>query len=263
MKKIALLKNELFPGFVKLVVTENIEQELDNPHIPMPFQAETIVEVNNAENIVNKLNYFIDSYKIKNKDFFKFDEVGEKTFSNIMDIIMLASSGYEQKSNKISEKVIKVEVINKDLKVEIQKEVKKEEEKIEEVKLVKDEAVEDNVQDNPFEDSEDSPEVEIETNDNIEVKESVINEEVLVEVKPKTIEMIEAYNLPKFTELSFFKNDEVKAFLISDSKCMFDNEEMTLGEAAKKAYKKIGATGLPNGTSNWLYKGKQLKELKV
>lgn len=51
MKKLAVIKNQLFKDYIKIVSTDNLEEVLDNPNIPLPFTCEFEVAVEKADEL--------------------------------------------------------------------------------------------------------------------------------------------------------------------------------------------------------------------
>lgn len=75
-------------------------------------------------------------------------------------------------------------------------------------------------------------------------------------------ELIEELGIPKNATIQFYKNDSVTAQLLDEKTVIFDGETMTLVEATKAAFKKIGTLGMAAGLPNWIYKEKTLKQWK-
>ena len=78
----------------------------------------------------------------------------------------------------------------------------------------------------------------------------------------ESVILISSLNIPVNSTIQFSKKDTITAVLVDEKTVIFEDEEMPLIDATKKAFKKAGVTGLPLGLANWNYQGKSLKSFK-
>lgn len=86
-------------------------------------------------------------------------------------------------------------------------------------------------------------------------------EQVQEEVTPKAT-MIDSLGIPQGATIHFIKDATITATLVDEKTVNYDNQNMTLVEAAKAAFKKSGTVGMAVGLSNWNYEGETLKAWK-
>lgn len=78
----------------------------------------------------------------------------------------------------------------------------------------------------------------------------------------KQVAMIDSLGIPQGATISFIKDASITATLVDEKTVNYDNQNMTLVEAAKAAFKKSGTVGMAVGLSNWNYEGETLKSWK-
>lgn len=78
----------------------------------------------------------------------------------------------------------------------------------------------------------------------------------------KQVPMIDSLGIPQGATISFIKDASITATLVDEKTVNYDNQNMTLVEAAKAAFKKSGTVGMAVGLSNWNYDGETLKAWK-
>lgn len=74
--------------------------------------------------------------------------------------------------------------------------------------------------------------------------------------------MIDSLGIPQGATIQFIKDASITATLVDEKTVNYDNQNMTLVEAAKAAFKKSGTVGMAVGLSNWNYAGETLKAWK-
>lgn len=74
--------------------------------------------------------------------------------------------------------------------------------------------------------------------------------------------LISSLNIPVNSTIQFSKECNNCCVSWWKNNTIFEDEEMPLIDATKKAFKKAGVTGLPLGLANWNYQGKSLKSFK-
>ena len=85
MKKLAVIKNQLFKDYIKIVSTDNLEEVLDNPNIPLPFTCEFEVAVEKADELsVEKSSLEAKKDKVTDEEiaaFYKKEQELQKLYS--------------------------------------------------------------------------------------------------------------------------------------------------------------------------------------
>ena len=92
MKTIAVIKNELFKDYLKIISTDNLEQTLDDPNIPVPFTCLDSAHNDNSDLLAKQLVTFFEQEKLKNKDFFILDEDKTAHLLFMLNLIKLSSN---------------------------------------------------------------------------------------------------------------------------------------------------------------------------
>jgi hypothetical protein len=279
MKTLAAIKNELFKDYLKIVSTDNLEQTLDNPAVPVPFVCVASVENNNAEALAVEINKFFNHKKIKNKDFLAVDEDDIAQLNFLFNLISVSGgnpSVATQPAIEVKSKVkeeVKSNVAPAESKVEQVKAI------VEEVKAeIKVEAVVEPVIETEVSvvDEKVVPQeaVEVEdfanTVDELESSTPVVTEsfadtiEELEEASPAVDSnvIIESLGIPVNSGISFIKKPEITAILIDEKTISLDGETLSIVDGTKKAFKKAGVTGMALGLANWNFEGNSLKSLK-
>lgn len=77
-----------------------------------------------------------------------------------------------------------------------------------------------------------------------------------------SVAMIDSLGIPQGATINFIKDASITATLVDEKTVNYDNQNMTLVEAAKAAFKKSGTVGMAVGLSNWNYEGETLKAWK-
>lgn len=280
MKTLAAIKNELFKDYLKIVSTDNLEQTLDNPAVPVPFVCVASVENNNAEALAVEINKFFNHKKIKNKDFLAVDEDDIAQLNFLFNLInvsggnpSVATQPVIEVKSKVKEEVKSTVVAPAESKAEQVKAI------VEEVKAeIKVEAVaepiietEVSVVDEKVVPQE-AAEVEdfANTVDELESSTPVVTEsfadtiEELEEASPAVDSnvIIESLGIPVNSSISFIKKPEITAILIDEKTISLDGETLSIVDGTKKAFKKAGVTGMALGLANWNFEGNSLKSLK-
>ena len=99
MKTLAVIKNELFKDYLKIVATDNLEQTLDNPEVPLPYTCLDSVNNDNSDLLAAQLMTYFQQSKVRNKDFYVLDEDASAQLSFMLNLIKLSSG----QSSTISE----------------------------------------------------------------------------------------------------------------------------------------------------------------
>lgn len=98
------------------------------------------------------------------------------------------------------------------------------------------------------------------------VVENVVTSQPVVEepavVSAPQVAMIDSLGIPQGATIHFIKDASITATLVDEKTVNYDNQNMTLVEAAKAAFKKSGTVGMAVGLSNWNYAGETLKAWK-
>jgi hypothetical protein len=270
MKTVAAIKNELFKDYLKVVSTDNLEQTLDNPAVPVPFVCVAAVQNQNSETIAAEINKFFEHRKLKGKDFLAMSEEDLTQLHFLFNLVQLSGGGQVPVAAPVvsaptptptptpapvAEKTVKVEAPA--VVVEEKAEVIVEAPVVVETPVV--EAVVEPVVETPAVVEEKVEEVVAET----PAVEAVV-EAPAVEVKEvaASSELIESLGIAKGSTIHFIKNEEVTATILDEKTVVFDGEELPIVDATKKAFKKAGVTGMALGLANWNYEGTSLKALK-
>lgn len=95
MKTVAVIKNELFGNYVRIVATSDLSSLLNSPDVPVAYECITGVEMSDivATAVTDKVRTIFDSEKITGKDFFNLSEERMGLLTSIMEIAKLASAG--------------------------------------------------------------------------------------------------------------------------------------------------------------------------
>lgn len=270
MKTLAAIKNELFKDYLKIVSTDNLEQTLDNPAVPVPFVCVASVENNNADALAVEINKFFNHKKIKNKDFLAVDEDDIVQLNFLFNLInvsggnpSVATQPVVAEKTKVKEEVKQTVVAPAEIKVEAAKTV------VEEVKVepvVEAHVIEEKVVPQEAVDVEDFAN----TVDELEGSAPVVEESFAdtieeLEEAPANVDsnvLIESLGIPVNSTISFIKKPEITATLIDEKTISLDGETLSIVDGTKKAFKKAGVTGMALGLANWNFEGNSLKALK-
>lgn len=93
MKTLAVIKNELFKDFLKIVSTDDLAKTLDNPDVPLPYECLDSVENNNSDILATQLAQYFNQAKLPNKDFYRLDETQSSQLSFMLNLIKVSSQG--------------------------------------------------------------------------------------------------------------------------------------------------------------------------
>lgn len=260
MKKLAVIKNQLFKDYIKIVSTDNLEEVLDNPNIPLPFTCEFEVAVEKADELSEELKVYLNHKKVKNKDFIIWDDEVEAHLNFIFKVIKLSTGSTVVASKPVVHATKVEEVVKEEVKEPVKVEVKEVVQPVvnttskEEAKQAMNAVVaEEDDDDEVFASSPTSAPVKEESSVKM-VEEQKNNDEDVI--------LISSLNIPVNSTIQFSKKDTITAVLVDEKTVIFEDEEMPLIDATKKAFKKAGVTGLPLGLANWNYQGKSLKSFK-
>lgn len=259
MKKLAVIKNQLFKDYIKIVSTDNLEEVLDNPNIPLPFTCEFEVAVEKADELSEELKVYLNHKKVKNKDFIIWDDEVEAHLNFIFKVIKLSTGATVVASKPVVHATKVEEVVKEEVKEPVKVEVKEVVQPIvnttskEEAKQAMNAVVAEEDDDEVFASSPAPAPVKEESSVEV-VEEQKNNDEDVI--------LISSLNIPVNSTIQFSKKDTITAVLVDEKTVIFEDEEMPLIDATKKAFKKTGVTGLPLGLANWNYQGKSLKSFK-
>lgn len=244
MKTVAVIKNELFKDYLKVVSTDNLEQTLDNPAVPVPFVCVAAVQNPNSEKIAAEINKFFEHRKLNGKDFLAMGEEDVTQLHFLFNLVQLSSGG-----ESLSATVAPVATVSPSVEkqVKVAKPVATVIEEVAPVVVEEPSIVESIVVETVAEVVEPS----VETAFVEEVQDSADYSEV-----------IEALGIPKNSIIQFIKNEDVTATILDEKTVVLDGEELPIVDATKKAFKKAGVTGMALGLPNWNYQGTSLKALK-
>lgn len=104
MKTLAVIQNPLFKDYLRIVSTDDLEATLDDPNIPTPYTCVESVNNNNAELIAKELHSYFQSDKVKNKEFFVFDDDKNAQLSFMLNLVKL-SSGHNVNQHNIENEI--------------------------------------------------------------------------------------------------------------------------------------------------------------
>ena len=259
MKKLAVIKNQLFKDYIKIVSTDNLEEVLDNPNIPLPFTCEFEVAVEKADELSEELKVYLNHKKVKNKDFIIWDDEVEAHLNFIFKVIKLSTGSTVVASKPVVHATKVEEVVKEEVKEPVKVEVKEVVQPVvnttskEEAKQAMNAVVAEEDDDEVFASSPAPAPVKEESSVEV-VEEQKNNDEDVI--------LISSLNIPVNSTIQFSKKDTITAVLVDEKTVIFEDEEMPLIDATKKAFKKAGVTGLPLGLANWNYQGKSLKSFK-
>lgn len=259
MKKLAVIKNQLFKDYIKIVSTDNLEEVLDNPNIPLPFTCEFEVAVEKADELSEELKVYLNHKKVKNKDFIIWDDEVESHLNFIFKVIKLSTGATVVASKPVVHAIKVEEVVKEEVKEPVKVEVKEVVQPVvnttskEEAKQAMNAVVAEEDDDEVFASSPAPAPVKEESS--VEVVEEQKN-------NAEDVILISSLNIPVNSTIQFSKKDTITAVLVDEKTVIFEDEEMPLIDATKKAFKKAGVTGLPLGLANWNYQGKSLKSFK-
>jgi hypothetical protein len=283
MKTIAAIKNELFQDYLKVVSTDNLEQTLDNPNVPVPFVCVAAVQNPNSDKLAAEINKFFEHKKLKNKDFLAMNSDDITQLHFLFNLVQLSTTGESTAvttpvatapvAEAVVEKAVEVAAVVEAAPV-VEKAVEAKPAKVKEAPIaepvvetvaeeapVVEEKVEVVVEVEPEVQVESTPAVEVAAETVVEVA-SVAETVEEVAVSSEGAELIEALGIPKNSTIHFAKNAEVTATIVDEKTVVFDGEELPIVDATKKAFKKAGTTGMALGLANWNYEGTSLKALK-
>jgi hypothetical protein len=260
MKKLAVIKNQLFKDYIKIVSTDNLEEVLDNPNIPLPFTCEFEVAVEKADELSEELKVYLNHKKVKNKDFIIWDDEVEAHLNFIFKVIKLSTGSTVVASKPVVHATKVEEVVKEEVKEPVKVEVKEVVQPVvnttskEEAKQAMNAVVAEEDDDDEVFASSPAPAPVKEDSSVKMVEEQKNNDEDVI--------LISSLNIPVNSTIQFSKKDTITAVLVDEKTVIFEDEEMPLIDATKKAFKKAGVTGLPLGIANWNYQGKSLKSFK-
>ena len=260
MKKLAVIKNQLFKDYIKIVSTDNLEEVLDNPNIPLPFTCEFEVAVEKADELSEELKVYLNHKKVKNKDFIIWDDEVEAHLNFIFKVIKLSMGSTVVASKPVVHATKVEEAVKEEVKKPVKVEVKEVVQPVvnttskEEAKQAMNAVVAEEEDDDEDFASSPAP-VPVKEESSIEVVEEQKNND-------EDVILISSLNIPVNSTIQFSKKDTITAVLVDEKTVIFEDEEMPLIDATKKAFKKAGVTGLPLGLANWNYQGKSLKSFK-
>lgn len=241
MKNLAVIKNPLFKDYIRIVATDNLNKVIESPDLPVDFEIEANLELKRADELAHLLNGWFANKKLKNKDFIVNDDEVLAHLNFFMKLIEVATDKQDATAF-IQENVVPQEESEKsDITMVLSQKVG---------------AVENVTPTTP------QVEAELESVAEQEKEKSVTVEEVPQVSTNQEKNMVEGLNIPVGAEISFVKEESIKANLIDEKNVVFDGVKMTLMDATKKAFKKAGSSGLPLGLANWNYEGKTLKAIK-
>ncbi len=256
MKTLAAIKNELFKDYLKIVSTDNLEQTLDNPLVPVPFTCVSSVQNPNAEALVVELNKFFEHKKIKNKDFLALDENETQQLKFLINLIQVSTTGVSHSPAVVAE-VAPTPAPKPEVKVEEKVEVKAESVKEE----LPEPPAEVHVELEPIKSTVPSPAAEESFAETIkEISETPFDEPVVQ--ASSSDEIIEELGIPKNSVITLIKNEKITATIIDEKHIEFEGEVLGMIDGTKKAFKKASVTGMALGLANWNYNGQNLKSLK-
>ena len=261
MKKLAVIKNQLFKDYIKIVSTDNLEEVLDNPNIPLPFTCEFEVAVEKADELSEELKVYLNHKKVKNKDFIIWDDEVEAHLNFIFKVIKLSTGSTVVASKPVVHATKVEEVVKEEVKEPVKVEVKEVVQPV--VNTTSKEEAKQAMNAVVAEDDDDDDEVFASSPAPAPVKEES-SVEMVEEQKnnDEDVILISSLNIPVNSTIQFSKKDTITAVLVDEKTVIFEDEEMPLIDATKKAFKKAGVTGLPLGLANWNYQGKSLKSFK-
>ncbi len=260
MKKLAVIKNQLFKDYIKIVSTDNLEEVLDNPNIPLPFTCEFEVAVEKADELSEELKVYLNHKKVKNKDFIIWDDEVEAHLNFIFKVIKLSTGATVVASKPVVHAIKVEEVVKEEVKEPVKVEVKEVVQPVvnttskEEAKQAMNAIVAEEDDDDEVFASSSAP-APVKEESSVEVVEEQKNND-------EDVILISSLNIPVNSTIQFSKKDTITAVLVDEKTVIFEDEEMPLIDATKKAFKKAGVTGLPLGLANWNYQGKSLKSFK-
>ncbi len=262
MKKLAVIKNQLFKDYIKIVSTDNLEEVLDNPNIPLPFTCEFEVAVEKADELSEELKVYLNHKKVKNKDFIIWDDEVEAHLNFIFKVIKLSTGSTVVASKPVVHATKVEEVVKEEVKEPVKVEVKEVVQPVvnttskEEAKQAMNAVVAEDDDDDDDEVFASSPApTPVQEEAPVEMVEEQNNDD-------ESVILISSLNIPVNSTIQFSKKDTITAVLVDEKTVIFEDEEMPLIDATKKAFKKAGVTGLPLGLANWNYQGKSLKSFK-
>ncbi len=243
MKTLAVIKNELFKDYLKIISTDNLEEALDNPAVPVPFTCVLSVENQNSDTLSEELNRFFANKKLPKKDFLSVTEQDIEHMSFIFNLIKISGG---QNPEPI---VQKTQVKAKDtVNVEVKGSVKVAEPVIAEVA--------------PEKLEETSTVVESEVEKNVTDEDLPIFDAELEEQPTVSGDLIDSLGVPVNATIHLVKDEKVTAKIIDEKTIEFEGEVIAIVDGTKKAFKKAGVTGMALGLANWNYNGQSLKSLK-
>lgn len=99
MKTLAVIKNELFKDFLKIVSTDDLAKTLDNPDVPLPYECLDSVNNNNSDMLATQLAQYFNQAKLPNKDFYRLNEDQSAQLSFMLNLIKVSSGGAPAEGN--------------------------------------------------------------------------------------------------------------------------------------------------------------------
>lgn len=299
MKTIAVIKNELFKDYLKIVSTDNLEQVLDDPNIPLPFTCLDSVDNSNSDELAKQLVSFFEANKVKNKEFFILDDNKTSDLLFMLNLIKLSSAQSEPvhrrplpdlplldnldlnsltKNEVESPKIVTSnETIHEDTLEEVHQNLEELNSIIEEqtstdvieelpvtiaAPIVQTQHEQLNpVESTPVESTDFDPFKPVLSNFQDDI-DTVVEDIQVEDTTSQHNDLVSVLGIPKNSTLHYFKDNNVTATLIDENNVFFDGQLLSLNEAAKAVNKKLSIIGLPNGLNNWLYNGVTLKVLK-
>lgn len=247
MKTLAVIKNELFKDYLKIISTDNLEEALDNPAVPVPFTCVLSVENPNSDKLSEELNSFFANKKLPKKDFLSVTEQDVEHMNFIFNLIKI--SGGQNPEPIVQKTQVKAkETVN----VEVKGSVKIAEPVIAEVAPEKVE----------------EKSTLVETVAQPEIVTQAVEEDLPIfdaEMDEKPVvsgDVIDSLGVPVNATIHLVKDEKVTAKIIDEKTIEFEGEAIAIVDGTKKAFKKAGVTGMALGLANWNYNGQSLKSLK-
>lgn len=251
MKTLAAIRNELFKDYLKIVSTENLDETLDNPLVPVPFTCVTSVQNENSDALMNEINGYFIHRKIKNKDFLALDEDDMAQLNFMFNLIQISSGGKSVVATKVQSPV-KTNTVEKEkptivIKEEVEIKVAVAEQVSEQVTEQGNQKLENEAPSTSFAD---------------DIEEMVGETQPLLAVEENGGDIIETLGIPTLSVINLIKDEKITAKIIDEKTIEFENETLSFVDGTKKAFKKAGVTGMALGLANWNYNGQSLKSLK-
>jgi len=222
MKTLAVIKNELFQDYLKIISTDDLPSTLDNPSVPVPFVCVTSVENSNSDVLAVELNKFFNHKKLNKKDFLCLDKDDLSQLHFLFNIVQISGGGSPMITTTTVDTPVAKPIVETPTFVE------------------------------PL----------AVTPEPITVKQTELVAEPTTNSPSADVELIASLNIPPNSLIHFIKNEDITAHIVDESTVIYEGEELGIVDATKKAFKKSGRTGMAMGLANWNYEGNSLKSLK-